>query len=128
MPLCGAFYSWPASAAVAGERGVAGASNRQGDGVVHANEHSGLRREVQVFALASGDVSGAAGKTETESAHDVAEDRGDERATTSTYSRADNVALDLMLFLNNLAFFNFYIFAALAVGLAGRVLDWPRGD
>jgi len=33
-----------------------------------------------------------------------------------------------MLFLNNLAFFNFYIFAALAVGLAGRVLDWPRGD
>src|SRR5712692_5469590 len=123
MSLRGASYFWRASAAAGGERGVAGAGDRHGNSVVHSNEHSGLRGKIEVLAFARDDVSGAAGKAEAKAAHDVAEDRADESAATSADGRADNVALDVMLFLNHLAFFNFYIFAALAVDLPVRLLD-----
>ncbi len=51
MSLRGASCFWRASAAAAGERGVAGAGNRHSDGVVHANEHSRLRGEFKVSVL-----------------------------------------------------------------------------
>src|SRR5260370_4111648 len=114
---------WRVSAAAAGERGVAGAGDRQRDGVVHANEHARLRGKVEVLALARDDVSGAAGKAEAEATRDVTEDRTDESAATDTDGRAYDVALDVMLFLNDLTFFNFHVLAALAVGLPMRLLD-----
>src|SRR6267378_4856944 len=123
MSLRGASYFGWASAAAGGERGGAGAGYRHGDGVVHANQHSGLRGKFEVLAFARDDVNGAAGKAQAEAAGDVAEDRADESAATGTDSPADDVALDVVLFLNDLAFFNFHVFAALAVGLPARLLD-----
>src|SRR6266849_4706732 len=97
---------WRVSAAAAGERGVAGAGDRHRDGVVHANENARLRGKVEVLALARD-----------------AEDRADESAATGADGRAYDVALDVMLFLNDLAFFNFHVLAALAVSLPVRLLD-----
>jgi len=82
-----------------------------------------LRGKFEVLALARNDVNGAAGEAETEASRDVAEDRADKRAATGAHSRADDVALDVMLFLNNLAFFNFHVFAARAADLPARLLD-----
>src|SRR6266852_5271057 len=114
---------WRVSAAAAGERCVAGAGDRDGVGVVHENEHARLRGKVEVLALARDDVSSAAGKAEAEATRDVAEDRADESAATGADGRAYDVALDVMLFLNDLAFFNFHVLAALAVSLPVRLLD-----
>src|SRR5205807_1114867 len=115
--------SWRASAAVANERGAAGACDRHGDGVVNANEHSCLRRKFEVLALARDDVGGAAGQAEAEAASHVAEDRANESSATGTDGRADNVTLEVMLFLNNLSFVHVQIFAALAFGQPVRLLD-----
>src|SRR5216684_4698711 len=122
VPLRRNIY-WRVSAAAAGERDVAGAGDRDRDGVVHANEHAGLRGKVEVLALARDDVSGAAGKAKAEAARDVTEDRADESAATGADGRANDVALDVMLFLNDLAFFDFHVLAALAIGLPMRLLD-----
>src|SRR6266699_865405 len=42
---------------------------------------------------------------------------------TGTDSRADDVALDVMLFLDDLTFFDFHVFAALAFGSPMGLLD-----
>src|SRR5260370_28226063 len=123
MSLHGASYFWRASATAGGERGVAGAGDRHGNGVVHSNEHPGLRGKIEILALARDDVSGAAGEAEAETARDVAEDRAYEGAATGADGRADDVALDVVLFLNDLALFNLHVFAALAFGLPARLLD-----
>src|SRR5260370_597235 len=123
MSLRGAPYLGRTSAAAGGERGVAGAGDRHGDGVIHANQHSGLRGKFEVLALARDDVSGAAGKAEAETARGMAEHRANESPAAGADGRADDVALDVVLFLNHLAFFDFYVFAAFAVGLPVRLLD-----
>jgi hypothetical protein len=84
-----------------------------------------LRGKFEILALARNDVNGAAGEAEAEAARDMAEDCTDERAASGTDSRADNVALDVVLFLNDLAFIHFQIFAAFAFRLAAWLLD-PR--
>ena len=76
-----------------------------------------MRGKFEVLALARDDVNGAAREAETEAARDVAEDRTYKRAATGAHSRADDVALDVMLLLNDLAFFNSHVFAARAAGL-----------
>src|SRR5882762_10693899 len=105
-PRAAHLYFWRTSAAASGERGGASARYRHADGVVHANQHSRLRGKFEVLALARDDVRGAAGKAEAEAARDVAEDRADERAAAGADGRADDVALDVMFFLNHLAFHN----------------------
>src|SRR5260370_38791196 len=122
MSLRGAFCLGRASAAASGERGV-GAGDRHGDGVIHANQHSGLRRKFEVLALARDDVSGAAGKAEAETARGMAKHHTNESPAAGADGGGDDVALDVVLFLNHLAFFDFYVFAALAVGLPVRLLD-----
>ena len=117
------FFCQSRSSVAIGERGVAGAGHRHGDGVVHTDQHSGLRRKFEVLALARDDIGGTAGQAEAEATRDVAEDRTDERAATGPDGRADNIALDVMLFLNDLSFVHFQIFAALAFGLPARLLD-----
>src|SRR5260370_6895296 len=123
MSLRGAPYLGRTSAAAGGERGVAGAGDGHGEGVINANQHSGLRGKFEVLALARDDVSGAAGKAEAETARGMAEHRANESPAAGADGRADDVALDVVLFLNHLAFFDFYVFAAFAVGLPVRVLD-----
>src|SRR6266436_4897696 len=123
MSLRGAFYFEWESAAAGDERGAGRAGGRHGDGVVHADEHSGLRGKLEVLALARDDVRGAAREAEAETAGDVAEDRADEGAAAGADGPADDVALNIMLFLDDLAFFNFHVFAALAFGLPARLLD-----
>src|SRR5437016_13894599 len=105
------------SSVAIGERGVAGAGHRHGDGVVHSDQHSGLRRKFEVLALARDDIGGTAGQAEAEATRDVAEDRTDERAATGADGRADNIALEVMLFLSALSFVHFRIFATPAYGL-----------
>src|SRR5438552_6554425 len=95
-------FCQPRSSVAIGERGVAGAGHRHGDGVVHSDQHSGLRRKFEVLALARDDIGGTAGQAEAEATRDVAEDRTDERAATGADGRADNIALDVMLFLNDI--------------------------
>src|SRR5204863_350688 len=85
-----------------------------------SDQHSGLRRKFEVLALARDDIGGTAGQAEAEATRDVAEDRTDERAATGPDGRADNIALDVMLFLNDLSFVHFQIFAALAFRLRAR--------
>ena len=116
-------FCQPRSSVAIGERGVAGAGHRHGDGVVHSDQHSGLRRKFEVLALARDDIGGTAGQAEAEATRDVAEDRTDERAATGPDGRADNIALDVVLFLNDLSFGHLQIFAALAFGLPARLLD-----
>src|SRR5260370_24996765 len=123
MSLRGASYLERTSTAAGGERGVAGVGDRHGKGVIHSNQHSGLRGKFEVFAFARDDVGGAAGKTEAEAARGMAEHGTDESPAAGTDGRADDVALDVMLFLNDLAFFNFHVLAAFAVGLPARLLD-----
>src|SRR5882672_2328315 len=108
-PRAAHLYFWRTSAAASGERGGASAGYRHADGVVHANQHSRLRGKFEVLALARDDVNGAASKAQAEAARDVAEDRADESAAAGTDSPADDVAL-VVLFLNDLAFFNFHVF------------------
>jgi hypothetical protein len=82
-----------------------------------------LRGKIEVPTLARDDVNSAAGEAETEAAHDVAEDCTDKRAATGAHSCADDVALDVVLFLNDLAFFNSHVFRSSAAGLPARLLD-----
>src|SRR5260370_8237494 len=111
MSLRGASYLERTSTAAGGERGVAGVGDRHGNGVIHSNQHSGLRGKFEVFAFARDDVSGAAGKTEAEAARGMAEHRTDESPPPGTDGRADDVALDVILFLTNLPFFTFHSLA-----------------
>src|SRR5260370_28537041 len=53
----------------------------------------------------------------------MAERRSNESPAAGADGGADDVALDVMLFLNHLAFFNFHVLAAFAVGLPARLLD-----
>src|SRR5260370_41313936 len=53
----------------------------------------------------------------------MAERRSNESPAAGADGGADDVALDVMLFLNDLAFFNFHVLAAFAVGLPARLLD-----
>jgi len=53
----------------------------------------------------------------------VAEDGANERAAAGADGGAEDVPLEVVLFLNDLAFFDFHIFAALAVGLSVGLLD-----
>src|SRR5260370_37940172 len=123
MSLRGAPYLGRTSAAASGERGVAGAGDGHGDGVIHANQHSGLWGKFEVLAFARDDVSGAASKAEAETARGMAKHHTNESPAAGADGGADDVALDVVLFLNHLAFFDFYVFAALAVGLPVRLLD-----
>jgi len=74
-------HLWRTSTAVV-ERGAGSACPWNGDGVVHANEHPGLRGNVEVLAFSRDDVNGAAGQTEAEATCDVAEDRANEGTAT----------------------------------------------
>src|SRR5713101_2408388 len=94
---------WRVSAAAAGERGVAGACDRHRDGVVHANEHARLRRQVEFLALARNNVRGAASQAEAEAARDVAENRADESAAACADGASNDIALDVVLLLDDLA-------------------------
>src|SRR5579863_342723 len=85
--------------------GVGGRGDWDGDGVVHADEHAGLRGELDFFSFARNDVDGTAGEAEAETANNVAEDCADERAAAGADGRADDIALDVVLFLDDLAFF-----------------------
>src|SRR5258708_39032310 len=106
MSLRGASYLERTSTAAGGERGVAGGGDRHGNGVIHSNQHSGLRGKFEVFAFARDDVSGAAGKTEAEAARGMAEHRTGERPAAGTDSRSDDVALAVQLCLNDTALCN----------------------
>src|SRR5258707_3720492 len=122
-PRAAHVYLGQSSGAASGERGGASAGYGHVDGFVHVNQYPRLRGKLEVFALAREDVNGVAGKAQAEAARDVAEDRADESAAAGTDSPADDVALDVVLFLNDLAFFNFHVFAALGVRLPARLLD-----
>src|SRR5258708_36910263 len=116
MSLRGASYLERTSTAAGGERGVAGVGDRHGNGVIHSNQHSGLRGKFEVFAFARDDVSGAAGKTEAEAARGMAEHRTDEGPAPGTDGRPDHAALALSLSLTGLACFTFHALAGLSAG------------
>ncbi len=83
-----------------------------------------MRWKFHIPSLARHYISGAAGQAEAEAAHDVAEDRADERAAAGANGRGDDVTLDVVFFLNDLAFLHFHVFAALAVGLPPGLFDF----
>src|SRR5262249_61914821 len=101
----------------------AGRGSGNGDGVIHANEHAGLRGQLQFLAFAHNDVSGAARQADAESARGVAKDGADERAAAGADGPRDNVALDVVLLFDDLPFLHFDVLAAPAVGLTARLLD-----
>src|SRR5207245_11520490 len=80
-------------------------------------------RQFDFLPLARDDVGSAARESQPEAADDVAEDRANERAPAGSHGGCDDVAPDVLLLFDRLAFFHFHVFAWLAVGLYVRLLD-----
>ena len=96
---------------------VAGYRRRHGYGIVHADQQTGVGRDLYVFAFAGHDVDGAACQADAEAADYVAEDGADQRGATGADGGGDGVTFVVVLFLDDSAFFDFHVFAGFRGGL-----------
>src|SRR3954470_20265610 len=85
---------------------VVGCGGGPGDGVVHADQHAGVRGDFEFFAFASHDVDGAAGQADAEAADYVAEDHTDQRSSASADGGGESVTFKVVLLLNDSTFFD----------------------
>src|SRR3984957_17200106 len=81
----------------------------------HANEHSGLRRKIEIFTLLRSDVNGCADNAVESSTRYVAEKQPNEITDPGSHASGQDVALDVTLFFQHVAFRGFHVLSRLLV-------------